>query len=71
MNILSGALIPLEVLPQAVREISRFIPMTYMVTLLRGLWFGDSWGNHLLEVAVLVGLLILGMIVVGLTFKWE
>ncbi len=71
MNLLSGALIPLEVLPEGVKNIARFIPLTHIVTLIRGLWFGEAWGGHLLEVVVLVGILILGMVVVALTFKWE
>ena len=71
MNILSGALIPLEVMPQTVNQIARFIPLTYVVTLLRGLWFGSPWGNHLLEVAVLGGMLIISMLIVAFTFKWE
>lgn len=71
MNLLSGALIPLEVLPEGVKNIARFLPLTHVVTLMRGLWFGEAWGAHLLEVAVLIGLLIVGMVVIALTFKWE
>ena len=71
MNLLSGALIPLEVMPTAVRNIARFIPLTYVVTLLRGLWFGETWGHHLLEVTVLGTMLVVGMVIVALTFKWE
>jgi ABC-2 type transport system permease protein len=71
LNIFSGAMVPLEVMPAAVKEIARFNPLTYVVTLMRGLWFGESWGTHLLDVAVLAGLLIVGMVVVAYTFKWE
>ena len=45
MMFLSGSAIPLEVLPQSVRSISRFIPLTHVVTLMRGLWTGASWGK--------------------------
>jgi ABC-2 type transport system permease protein len=71
MNILSGALVPLEVMPQTVNQIARFIPLTYVVTLLRGLWFGAPWGSHLLEVAVLGGILVISMAIVAFTFRWE
>lgn len=71
MMFLSGATIPLEVLPTTVREISRFIPLTYVVTLLRGLWAGEAWGKHLTEVAVLVGLLVVGTAISAKTFRWE
>jgi ABC-2 type transport system permease protein len=71
MNIFSGALIPLEIMPESVRSIARFIPLTHVVTLLRGLWFGELWADHLLEVVVLVGILLLGVVIVAFTFKWE
>lgn len=71
MNIFSGALMPIEMMPPGVQQVTTFLPLTHGVALLRGLWFGETWGAHLLEVAVLGGLLVLGMVVVGLTFKWE
>jgi len=71
MNIFSGAVVPLQVMPAGVQAVARFLSLTHVVSLLTGLWFRESWGAHLLEVAVLVGLLIVGMAVVALTFKWE
>jgi ABC-2 type transport system permease protein len=68
---ISGATIPLEVLPTTVREIARFIPLTYVVTLLRGLWAGEAWSKHLTEVAVLLGLLVVGTAISAKTFRWE
>lgn len=69
--IFSGTMVPLEIMPPAVANVSRFIPLKYAMTLIRGLWFGDPWGMHLTEVAVLGGMLIVCMFVVALTFKWE
>jgi len=71
MMFLSGASIPLEVLPAKVRAVSQYIPLTHVVTLMRGLWFGDSWGQHLAEVAVLMGCLLVGGAVAARTFRWE
>jgi ABC-2 type transport system permease protein len=67
----SGAMIPLEVMPDTVRTISRFLPMTHLVALLRGLWSGKGWGDLLIEVAVLVGLAIIGTLITARTFRWE
>ncbi|HHS97038.1 MAG TPA: ABC transporter permease [Chloroflexi bacterium] len=67
---LSGATIPLQVLPEAVRNVAEFIPLTHAVTLLQGLWFGEPWGDHLKEVAVLAGLLVVGAIAAACTFRW-
>ena len=69
--IFSGAMIPLEIMPDVVRTISRFLPLTHLVALLRGLWFGQAWGNLLTEMAVLAGVTIVGMVITALTFRWE
>jgi ABC-2 type transport system permease protein len=71
MMFLSGSAIPLEVLPQSVRNIARFIPLTYVVTSMRGLWSGESWAKHLTEAAVLGGVLLVGMILSTRLFRWE
>jgi len=71
MLLLSGAFFSIEILPAAVQKVSNFIPLTYVVNLLRGLWYGESWGNHLLDVGVLAGMLVLGVVVSAKTFRWE
>jgi ABC-2 type transport system permease protein len=71
MMFLSGAFFPLDLLPAAVQKVSAFMPLTYVVNLLRGLWIGQPWGDHLLDVGVLAGLLLLGIIVSVKTFRWE
>ncbi|HEY67378.1 MAG TPA: ABC transporter permease [Thermoflexia bacterium] len=71
MLFLSGATIPLQELPEAIRSFSKFLPLTHVVTLLQGLWFGEPWGDHLTEVAVLVGILVTGAVAMAWTFRWE
>jgi len=71
MLFLSGAGFPRELLPETILKISTFLPLTYVVTLLRGLWIGDAWSQHLTEVIVLAGLLVLGVLVSIKTFRWE
>jgi ABC-2 type transport system permease protein len=71
MLFLSGAGFPRELLPEAIKKVSTFLPLTYVVNLLRGLWIGQSWGDHLLDVGVLVGMLVLGIIISVKTFRWE
>ena len=71
MMFLGGASIPMEVLPQSVRNFGRFIPSSHVVTLMRGLWIGESWAKHFTEAAVLSGVLILGMFLAARTFRWE
>jgi ABC-2 type transport system permease protein len=71
MLILSGAAWPRELMPAAVQKVSAFMPLTYVVNLLRGLWMGEPWGMHLLDVGVLAGMLIIGIIISVKTFRWE
>jgi len=68
---LSGATFPKEMFPPAVKAVGKFIPMTYVVSLLQGLWFGEPLDKNLLAVVVLGGLLIVGGIVSAMAFRWE
>jgi ABC-2 type transport system permease protein len=71
MLFLSGAGFPRELLPETIRKVSTFLPLTYVVNLLRGLWVGEAWSQHLTEVTVLVALLVAGVLSSSRTFKWE
>jgi ABC-2 type transport system permease protein len=71
LMIFSGSVVPLEVMPETVRAISRFLPLTHLVALLRGLWSGLGWGDFLTEAAVLAGVAIVGTLIVAWTFRWE
>jgi len=71
MLFLSGAGFPRELLPEAIKKVSTFLPLTYVVNLLRGLWIGETWGQHLLDVGVLVVMLVVGVLVSVKLFRWE
>ncbi len=71
LMLFSGSVVPVEVMPQTVQTVSGFLPLTHLVSLLRGLWFGIGWGDLLTEVAVLAGLLVVGTLGVARTFRWE
>jgi len=71
MMFLSGAGMPLELLPDSIKRISDFLPLTYVVKLLRALWFGENWGEHLLETVVLVGILVICTAISARFFRWE
>jgi len=71
MMFLSGAGIPLEVMPASIQRLSNFLPLTYVVRLLRGLWFGGTWDEYLMEVAVLAGVLVVCTALAARFFRWE
>ncbi len=71
MLFLSGAGFPRELLPEAIKKVSTFLPLTYVVNLLRGLWIGETWGQHTTEVLVLAAMLVAGVLISAKTFRWE
>jgi ABC-2 type transport system permease protein len=71
MMFLSGAGMPIELLPDSIRRISNFLPLTYAVQLLNGMWFGEAWSLHWLNAGVLgIMTLLVGGLAVRL-FRWE
>lgn len=58
MLFLSGATIPDTLFPAAMKTIAGFLPMTYAVDFMQGVFAGDSLGEHGREIAVLGGLTV-------------
>jgi len=71
MLIISGAAWPSELMPAAVQKISAFMPLTYVVNLLRGLWINESWRQHTTDVLLLAILLVVGVLISIKLFRWE
>jgi ABC-2 type transport system permease protein len=71
MLFLSGAGIPMEVMPDSIRTISNYLPLSYAVRLLRGLWFGEPWRSLMLETGVLLGILVTCTAIAARSFRWE
>ncbi len=71
MLFLSGASIPLEVMPESIQKFANFLPLTYVVRLLRGLWFGEPWSDHFGEIAILLGVLVVCAAIAARFFRWE
>jgi ABC-2 type transport system permease protein len=70
MFFLSGAAgIPREMLPEALRRVSDFLPLTYVVELVQDLWIEGSW--NVTAVLVLAGVLAGAVILSARTFRWE
>ncbi len=71
MMFLSGVFIPPEIMPETVRRIAQFLPLTYAVELLRGLWFGKPWSDYMLATAVLAAVLVVCTAFAARFFRWE
>ncbi len=71
MMFLSGAGMPLQLLPENLRRVSDFLPLSYVVRLIQGLWFGDPWAELWLPSLVLGGIFVLGTAIASRVFRWE
>ena len=60
MMFLSGAFFSIKLLPAAVQKVSAFMPLTYVVNLLSGLWIGEPWGRSPAGCWRAGGMLLLG-----------
>ena len=68
---LSGLFTPIDTLPPGLETLARFLPLTYAVSLLRGIWSGNAWSSHLADVAVLGLVFVLATGVASKVFRWE
>ena len=71
MLALSGLFFPVEALPPILRTVARGLPLTYAVSLLRGIWHGDGWWAHAGDVAALTLMFVLFMAIASRVFRWE
>jgi ABC-2 type transport system permease protein len=68
---LSGLFVPVDSLPPTLQAIARALPLTYAVSLLRGIWHGDGWSGHVGDVAVLMLISMVFLVVSSKIFRWE
>ena len=68
---LSGLFVPVDALPPALQMVARMLPLTYAVSLLKGIWVGDSWSAHLGDVAALVIVFAVFTTLSAKLFRWE
>ncbi len=71
MVALSGLFFPLDSLPQWVRLVARALPLGYVVSLLDGIWRGESWTTHLGDVAALTLFFVVIIATASRVFRWE
>jgi ABC-2 type transport system permease protein len=68
---LSGLFFPLAALPPGLQLVSNLLPLTYSVSLLRGIWLGDPWVMHLGDVAALAIATAICGVLTARVFRWE
>ena len=68
---LSGLFVPVESLPPMLQAVAHALPLTYAVSLLRGIWRGEGWRAHVGDVAVLTLMFLVFTAVSAKVFRWE
>jgi ABC-2 type transport system permease protein len=68
---LSGLFFPVDGLPAGLQALARLIPLTYAVSLLKGIWLGDSWLAHTTDVAALTVISVIFTALSARFFRWE
>lgn len=71
MVALSGLFVPLEALTPTMQKVANFVPLKYAVSLLEGIWKGDSWSAHLGDVGALFIVFIVCAAISAKVFRWE
>lgn len=68
---ISGLFVALDQLPPVLRMVARAMPLTYAVSLLRGIWRGEGWVNHGGDVLALTLVFVICTAASAKLFRWE
>ena len=71
MIAVSGLFVPLDALPPAAQSVARILPITYAVSLLRGIWKGDAWSTHAGDIVALAAVFVVCTAISAKVFRWE
>jgi len=71
MVALSGLFVPIAAMPPGVQLLARLMPLTYAVSLLKGVWQGEAWSAHLGDVAALIVVFGVSVAISSKVFRWE
>lgn len=71
MLFLSGATIPLSLMPKVITTLSKGLPLTYCVELLQGVWLGGAIWEFLIPIVVLSSITVVCLGLSVKFFKWE
>ena len=68
---LSGIFVTVDSLPPALHAVARFLPLTYAVSLLEGIWNGERWSAHFGDLAALALVFAVCTALSARVFRWE
>jgi len=71
MLALSGLFVPFNAMSPTLQKIASVLPLTYSVSLLRGIWRGDAWSAHMGDIGALVLVFAVCTALSARIFRWE
>lgn len=71
MLFLSGATIPIETMPDTIKDISKFIPLTHAVEIMKATWNGKSLSDYATEIIVLSAISLVCIVLSVVFFRWD
>jgi ABC-2 type transport system permease protein len=71
MIALSGLFFAVDSLPPVFQWLARMLPMSYAVSLLRGIWMRDAWSAHLMDLGALAVVFVVCTAISARVFRWE
>ena len=58
-------------MPPVLQAVARVLPFTYAVSLLRGIWRGEGWSGHVVDVGALLLIFLVCTAASAKVFRWE
>ncbi len=71
MIAVSGLFVPVGSLPPTLQAVAKVVPLTYTVSLLEGIWKGETWWAHKGDVAALALVFTVCTALSAKVFRWE
>ncbi len=71
MLFLTGASIPLEIMPKLMQDIANFLPVTHVVKAMKAVWLGEALSSVNTSLLVLAGVAVVCFVLSLKYFRWE
>lgn len=71
MLFLTGATIPIEMMPETMQKIAAVLPVTHVVRAMKAVWLGKSIASVSMSLLLLAGIMVLCFILSFKLFRWE
>lgn len=71
MLFLTGATIPIEIMPEFMQKISKFLPVTHAVNAMKDVWLGKGMMDAWVSILVLILVFLVCLVISLKIFRWE